>query len=445
MRPEPTSRANPAARSEPAIWYDLTTSAKLAGIPPVGITRVEQHYAASLRRRMRRGVGFCRFDTDIGRFCRIDDRTVERLIETHRSDPVHVPGRRRPGMLRQLGRHLERGLRRMRRHLTGKIASVLPALARAYGEVAFRPGDLLVLAGETWEHHDPAQIAALRRDGVAILVLLYDLAPARFPHFYRKPAVERFERFLEVVSRSASLILCISQATRADFADYARSRGWPIPETEIVALGHDLAPPSPAPPPLPPRVEAGHYVLYVSTIQIRKNHQLLYQIWRRLAEARGDDIPTLVFAGSPGFLVDDLIQMMREDPLTAGRIAIVSGADDAELSWLYRNCLFTVYPSLYEGWGLPISESLAHGKACLASTTTSMPEAGQGLAIHIDPLDGIAWRREIEALIDDPARRGALEAAIRANYRPLDWETAGTAFGETVERLAAAVRGLDQA
>ncbi len=439
MTPASADGEHPGApRAGPTIWFDLTTSAKLAGIPPVGITRVERHYAASLRDRMQGRARFCRFDPAIGRFCRLDDRTVERLIEARRSDGVGAADRRESGMLRQLGRAFERALRRWRRNLTGKLAGVLPPLARAYGEVTFHPGDLLVLAGETWEHHDLAQLAALRRRGMSILVLLYDLVPVRFPHFYRKQAVDRFERFLEIVSREASLVLCISEATRADFADYARSRDWPMPEARVVPLGHDLAPPSASRPGgLPPDVEPGRYVLYVGTIQVRKNHQLLYSIWRRLAEERGGAIPWLVFAGSPGFLVDDLVHLIRSDPLTADRIAILSGAGDAELSWLYRNCLFTVYPSLYEGWGLPISESLALGKACLASTTTSMPEAGQGLAIHIDPLDGMTWYREIEALIDHPERLAQLEAAIRARYRPLDWHVAGAAFRRELERLAA--------
>jgi hypothetical protein len=164
---------------------------------------------------------------------------------------------------------------------------------------------------------------------------------------------------------------------------------------------------------------------------------MLYQIWRRLAERRGDDLPYLVFVGIHGWLVDDLMSMLRRDPLVASRIVILSRTTDAELSWLYRHCLFTVYPSLYEGWGLPISESLAHGKICIASDNSSMPEAGEGLALHLDPLDFAAWYREIESLIDDPDRRAAMEAAIAARYRLHDWAEAGASFAREVADYAA--------
>lgn len=417
------------------IWFDLTTSIKLAGIPPVGITRVERHYAAALRSLMPGRVRFCRFDPVLGRFRVVEDRAVQRLLEAGGTAGGAARCDRKNGVVRRTGRTLERRLRRGLRSASAWLAGHAPGLPVA-GAAPFAPGDVLVLAGETWEHHDPARIAAARRFGIVLVVLLYDLIPVRLPQFYEAHAVARFAAFLETVAREAALVLCISRATRLDFEGYAGGRGLPVPPAAVVPLGHDLPTPSPEPPAgLPSAVGSGRYVLYVSTIQVRKNHQLLYQIWRRLAEMRGENLPYLVFAGSPGYLVDDLLRLVRTDPLTAGRIVILSGASDAELSWLYRNCLFTVYPSLYEGWGLPISESLAHGKVCIASTTTAMPEAGQALAIHIDPLDGAAWRREIESLIDDAARRAVLEAAIRARYRPLGWTAAGEAFAASLGAL----------
>jgi len=139
-------------------------------------------------------------------------------------------------------------------------------------------------------------------------------------------------------------------------------------------------------------------------------------------------LPVLVLAGLIGWLVDDLLYQIRNDPLIAGRIVIIDRATDAELAWLYRNCRFTLYPSFYEGFGLPIAESLAHGKACIASSTAAMPEAGRGFALHLDPLDFAAWLREIESLLDDSQRLAAIEQRIRADYRAPDWAESGAAF-----------------
>lgn len=285
-----------------------------------------------------------------------------------------------------------------------------------------------------------AQLRELRdRVGVSLVFLCYDLVPIKFPHFYLPEAVVDFERFAEFIAREASLVLCISEATRRDLEAFAAGKQLTLRQVRVIRLGHNLSPPSPAPPiDLPSRVKPGGYVLYVSTIQVRKNHQMLYQIWRRFAERRdGGDLPYLVFVGIHGWLVDDLMSMIGRDPLVASRIVILSRTTDAELAWLYRNCLFTVYPSLYEGWGLPISESLAHGKICIASDNSSMPEAGEGLALHLDPLDFAAWYREIESLIDDPDRRAAMEAAIAAGYRPHDWAKAGASFAREVADYAA--------
>ncbi len=123
--------------------------------------------------------------------------------------------------------------------------------------------------------------------------------------------------------------------------------------------------------------------------------QLLYQLWRRFAEEGMKDIPKLVLAGARGWLTQDLLHQIEHDPLVKESIVILHGVDDRQLNWLYSNCLFTLYPSLYEGWGLPIVESLQHGKPCIASTTSSMPEAGQGLAKHCDPYDFKAWYETI--------------------------------------------------
>jgi glycosyltransferase involved in cell wall biosynthesis len=152
---------------------------------------------------------------------------------------------------------------------------------------------------------------------------------------------------------------------------------------------------------------------------------------------RGERPPYLVFAGLVGWLVADLLALIENDPLLKGRIVMLTRATDAELSWLYRNALFTVYPSFYEGWGLPISESLAQGKACIASNSSAMPEAGQGLAIHLDPQDFAAWYREIRSLIEDRPRLAALEAEIKRRYRRLDWSEAAERFAAELARFAA--------
>ena len=178
---------------------------------------------------------------------------------------------------------------------------------------------------------------------------------------------------------------------------------------------------------LPPR-----YVLYVSTIELRKNHRLLVRVWQRLLERHGTNlVPNLVFAGKIGWLVDDLLNDLEASDYLNGKIILLRSLSDAELQQAYRSCLFTVFPSLSEGWGLPIVESLAHGKFCVASNHTSIPEAGGSLIDYFDPLNEDDALAKIERPLIDPGYLAAREAQLRAEYRVRTW-------GECVHALIAA-------
>jgi len=168
---------------------------------------------------------------------------------------------------------------------------------------------------------------------------------------------------------------------------------------------------------LPPR-----YVLYVSTIELRKNHRLLVRVWQRLLERHGTDlVPTLVFAGKIGWLVDDLLDDLGASNYLNGKVLLLRSLSDAELQQAYRACLFTVFPSLSEGWGLPIVESLAHGKFCVASNQTSIPEAGGKLIDYFDPVNEDDALAKIERPLIDPGYLAAREAQLRAEYRARTW------------------------
>ena len=164
------------------------------------------------------------------------------------------------------------------------------------------------------------------------------------------------------------------------------------------------------------------YTLFVSTIEVRKNHRLLVRVWRRLLERHGADaVPVLIFAGQIGWLVDDLLADLTASDYLNGKIVVMSGLSDAELRQAYRSCSFTLFPSLCEGWGLPVAESLAQGKFCVASNRTSIPEVGGDLIDYFDPSNDDDALAKIERLLLDPDYLAAREARLRAEYRPRSW------------------------
>jgi hypothetical protein len=94
--------------------------------------------------------------------------------------------------------------------------------------------------------------------------------------------------------------------------------------------------------------------------------------------------------------------------------------NDQSLEWLYKNCLFTVYPSLYEGWGLPVAESLVHGKFCIASDGGSLPEVAPGYVEYINPLDFMGWYKALKRYIFTPTLlEQRTEKALQ--YTPALW------------------------
>ena len=95
--------------------------------------------------------------------------------------------------------------------------------------------------------------------------------------------------------------------------------------------------------------------------------------------------------------------------------------NDAELAYLYQHASFTVYPSLYEGWGLPVAESLAYGKFCLCANTSSLPEVGEQWVEYLDPWDLPAWVERLRHYITHPQEIARRNAAISAGYAAHPW------------------------
>jgi glycosyltransferase involved in cell wall biosynthesis len=406
-------------------WIDLTTSRALRDRGPVGITRVERTLGLDAARHYGEGARFMHFDRYSDSWTVMaPDRAMGLLAGGARwARSGHGAQAKRPGIGHRIERALRPGLRR--------IARKLSLVGGASREPQFTAADTVVLLGDMAAMRGEQQlIAAKRKTGFRLIAMCYDLIPWRFPHYFADPAaVERFCGSLEALLRNADLMLCPSRATEHDLRAFAQSIGAPPPRIAQITLGSDPPPPgSEQAPAWAGALSPDGFVLCVGTIQVRKNHRLLYQVWRRMAEDGVAPIPTLVLAGDRGWLTGDVLTLIERDPLTRDHIRIAGAVGDDELAWLYRNCLFSVYPSLYEGWGLPVAESLAAGRPCIASSAASMPEAGAGLAVLIDPLDLRAWYDAVLAFTTDRARLAACAERIRQGARPPTWAEATQRF-----------------
>jgi glycosyltransferase involved in cell wall biosynthesis len=256
-------------------------------------------------------------------------------------------------------------------------------------------------------------------------LLVYDLIPIRRPEWCDRGLVQWFRERFETLLPLCDFVFAISRATAADVEAYARETAIDLPGRVVpvpigTGFGHQLqSPRASGRQDLP---HAGSYVLYVSTIEARKNHALLFRVWRRLLdEMPAEAVPTLVFAGRVGWLVEDLMRQIANTDHLDGKLVVIEDPTDAELAELYRGCLFTVFPSFYEGWGLPVTESLAFGKPCIISNRTSLPEAGGKLARIIDPDNLHDTYQVVRQTIEDRPGLARWEAEVRREFRPVPW------------------------
>ena len=288
------------------------------------------------------------------------------------------------------------------------------------------PDDILVTLGSAWSHPDYAALVRSQQErfGLRFALLVYDLIPLRRPEWCDRGLVRLFRAWFESVFPLVDHLFAISRATAADVERYAAEQGIELSVPVIpIPIGTGFSGASTAPAAVTKRLPApGTYTLIVSTIEARKNHLLLFRVWRRMLEQLPfDEVPTLVFAGRVGWLVDDLMRQIANTDNLNGKLVLILDPTDAELTALYQGCLFTLYPSFFEGWGLPVTESFAFGKPCVMSNRTSLPEAGGGLARSFDPDDlNEAYRIIVETIKDRPGL-AAWEAQVRREFAPVPW------------------------
>jgi glycosyltransferase involved in cell wall biosynthesis len=165
-------------------------------------------------------------------------------------------------------------------------------------------------------------------------------------------------------------------------------------------------------------VGEGEFWLSVGTIEPRKNQRRLVEAFSRYL-AGGGSTTKLVLAGGAGWLMEDFSREINEMGV-ADHVILTGYVSDEELAWLYRNCYANLYPSLFEGFGLPVLEGMQFGAATLASSTSSIPEVGGDAAILLPPDDVMAWRDAMLLLDREPARLRVLRASAERQASKFD-------------------------
>jgi glycosyltransferase involved in cell wall biosynthesis/Flp pilus assembly protein TadD len=313
--------------------------------------------------------------------------------------------------------------------------------------VRFEQGAFLVNLGTSWwlQNYFLFIRDAKERFGIRYVPFVHDFIPIMAPEHCVKELIEDFVSWTLGVFQHADFFLVNSQATKTDLKNVAEMLGHHVDDDRIAVIPlnadfisrkgrSDLPDASLA----KWQLRKNRYVLIVSTIESRKNHVLAFDAWLELIARHGvAGVPKLVCVGNKGWLNDTVYARLQNETLRK-RVVMLSSLSDDELSLLYRNCLFTIYPSLYEGWGLPVTESLCHSKVPLVSDSSSLPEAGGEFAAYFTSGSLPELIDQLESLIYDESHRREGEDHIRRRFKPRSWtEVAGqiksalAGFGET--------------
>jgi glycosyltransferase involved in cell wall biosynthesis len=387
-------------RTAPAILLDVTRTVSRAGRMPTGIDRVERAWLTRLLSGPEPLFGLLR--TPFG-FLLLDRAGLARLdrgLDDGRWDRADLLSRlapHRPAAVRAAEATLRRTARaRCLHHRLG------PLLGRHLppGTVAYSVGHAN-LSG-------PGLSALKSVPGLRLVVMIHDTIPLDFPGLQRPGTARSFAARFRAAAHHADAILCPSQAAAADIGRHLRA-GHSTARLVVAPLGVTPAQarPDTLPPGLPP---AEPYFVALGTIEPRKNHALLLDVWQSL----GPTAPWLLICGGRGWRnAATFARLDRHPP----RVRELPGLDDGAVAALLDGARALLFPSLAEGFGLPLVEALARGTPVVCSDLPVCREVAGPGATFLDPHDPAAWQVAVRRL----AAPAPVPARVAAD--PPSWES----------------------
>ncbi|MBI2033154.1 MAG: glycosyltransferase family 4 protein [Candidatus Levybacteria bacterium] len=276
---------------------------------------------------------------------------------------------------------------------------------------------------------------APRFSPIPTVVSIMDVSYEFFPDLFRKSDLYKLKRWTEYSVKNATKVLTISQASKNDIMQV-----YNVPEEKVVVTYLGLKKPFAITKIFSSMKELqekfgipSSYILFVGTLQPRKNIERLIQAFQKIAIRKEDT--DLVIVGKPGWLYEDIINAPKKYGIEK-RVHFLSFVAEDELISLYKNAACFVLPSLYEGFGLPVLEAMSYDCPVITSNISSLPEAGGDAALYIDPenIDELAKNME-DVLSDKKLRAGMIEKG-RKQVQKFSWEKTARETLKVLEEVA---------
>lgn len=383
---------------------------------PTGIDRVEMAYARMLLDLIPGQLHFAAVNP-LGLYGRLPREAVRRFLD---GTDARWASQARPGRrTRMLA--AARSLARLRPR---RVPAAGPGVRRYYVQAS--------------PHHlaHPQKVRAkLRAEGARFVCLVHDLIPIEFPEYARPNGADLHRRRIVTMAELADGLIANSQATARSIARFIGGSA-PLPPIRIAHLGCDPLAAGEASAPVPALPEP--YFVVLSTIEPRKNHLLLLNIWRRMIETLGPErTPHLAIVGRRGWENENVVDMLDRCASIRDHVHEFPGLSDAGLASLLRRARALLCPSFAEGFGMPVTEALLCGTPVICSDLPALREAGGDVPDFLDPLDGPEW---IRAIVDYSAPDGSMRE--RQLERLAGWRAPG--WHDHIGVLLDLVREIDR-
>ena len=316
---------------------------------------------------------------------------------------------------------LDRTERRWRDEGHVSTGALRRSAARALWElrprrIPVRGGQAIYLQASPNNLIDRRLVAAiLRRERAKLVCMIHDLIPLQYPEYARPDGAAGHGRRIDTIVGLADGVIANSRATLGALQPYL-DRAGRAPSVAVAHLGTDaVAPPAPRAPGRP-------YFVCIGTIEPRKNHLLLLNLWRRMAERAGAAaIPRLIVIGRRGWENEQVVDMLERCPALIGCVEEYQGLPDREVQRWLAGARALLLPSFAEGYGMPVSEALVLGVPVLCSDLPALREAGGDVPEYLDPLDGPGWQRALDDLAADGSAIAAAQKHRRSGWQAPGW------------------------
>ena len=237
-------------------------------------------------------------------------------------------------------------------------------------------------------------LGALKGAGAKIAILIHDTIPLDHPRFQRRGTPAQFEEKLRRVARYADLVICNSGQTQDDVRRWCGQWGVQV-NTLVAHLGIDL--PKPTTRALPEGIDPTHpYFVTLGTIEPRKNHALLLDVWESLAQdIPPAELPHLYILGARGWENEEVFQRLDHSALVGNSVFELSNLPDMTVSALMTQATAVLFPGFAEGYGLPPAEAISLGTPVICSDLAVFREVLGNIPVYLKPDDVYSWKQSI--------------------------------------------------